>query len=262
MALGSPPTVNDLGGQGCCYLAALLTAQEQRRLVAPTRRLAIAIMGLLHDMNIIDVPWPDDRWKALASAEETPFELLQWRLTWNDDRNNRKDLLRDLEGFLEDVPRDDGGLSLRLSIWGELAKAEAEGFFEHQLMKHRFDSAWAQDIAFVIRETHPALSIAQWRYCAWAATRHGASIALQQLPAIDGVREAVHRELRRRATRVASGQWGDCAFVPRDLIPKSGLGCIFTTRLARLGALYWMSPPAAEAIAWTDHVQSTKHVIT
>ncbi|GAB3302985.1 hypothetical protein [Luteimonas notoginsengisoli] len=83
----------------------------------------------------------------------------------------------------------------------DIGSAETERFFEQQLVKHRFPGDWAQDIAFAYRDC-VVLTPAQWRYCAWAAVRRGASLAQQQGPHADGTREAIYQEVRRRASVV------------------------------------------------------------
>lgn len=228
------------------FLAALLTAQAQRLPVAPTRRMSLAILGQLRELGVIDTPWPAIRWEVCIDAEETPLELFQWRLTWT--AYHRHDLLIALEDYLQAVPRDDYGLAIRLRLWTDLAVVEAEGFFEQQLTKFRFDAQWANDMAFVYRETRPALSLSQWRYCAWAATRQGASVALRLGSATPAVREAIYHELKRRASRIGAGHWGDCALTPFQIVPQSALGRHFVSSLTQLGLAYWNLPPFLEGL--------------
>ena len=69
----SPSTLDDLGVPGCLALAALLTAQERRTAIAPTRLRALAQLHQLRDLRIIDTPWPELRWAMEPAAEETPL---------------------------------------------------------------------------------------------------------------------------------------------------------------------------------------------
>lgn len=247
MAPVTPPTIDDLGVRGSLYLAALLAAKERRLPVAPTRRSSLMIMDLLRDMGLIAVPWPEPRWEIQPQAEDTPIEGLQWRYSW--DAYLREGLLIALEEYLHSLPRDDYGLALRAEIWEELVLAEAENFFEWQLTRHQFDPAWAQDLIFAYRDTQPTLSIAQWRYCCWAATRHGASVAQQQrIPDAAAVREATYAELRRRANKVGAGNWPKCAFPPFNPMPESALGQIVTQRLLCSTDFYWNSPLSMDAL--------------
>lgn len=240
-----PQTIDELGTRGCLYLAALLAAQERRLAIAPTHRMALAVLGKLRDLGVIQVPWPAAQWPLLPDAEVTPIEGLHWRYAWPIYLRER--LVDALEEHLEQVPRDDYGLADRGDLWLELCAAEAEAFFAHQLTKHRFDSAWAQDFAFVHREAKPPMSIAQWRYCAWAAVRNGASVAQKQAaPDPAAVREAVYGELRRRAARIRLGEWRGCAFPPFHAMPYSALSRAFTQHLAPLGMAFWTDPPNRE----------------
>jgi hypothetical protein len=244
-------TVDDLGLQGCVALSALLMAQEHRLPVAPTRRMTVATMLRLRDIGIIQVPWPEALWLAVPDAEETPIEHLQWKLTWSAYERCR--LREALAEYLDQFPRDDHCLGLRLALWSDLVDSEAERFFGQQLAKHRFDIAWAADITFVLKALrHLCLSASQWRYCGWAATRKGASVAQQFGQHSDAVRESIYSELRKRAVNVSSGTW-NCALPPGNPVPESGLGRCFTGHLAKLGYIYWNEAPNAEALGgWKE----------
>jgi hypothetical protein len=243
----APPTLDDLGIQGCLALAALLTAQERRIPVAPTRRLTLSMMHALREQGIIEAPWPDARWELDPTAEETPIEQIQWRYSWSC--YVRPSLLVALEEYLEEIPHDDYGLASRVRLWNDLTASEAERFFESQLAKHHFDTAWASDLGFVIRDGRLMMPIAQWRYCCWAATRYGASIA-QQLRGVEptAVREGIYAELRKRALRLANGDWTNCAFVPFHPVPESAVSRLYASRLTRLGQAFWTLPAEAESL--------------
>lgn len=247
MAPVPPPTLDDLGIQGCLALAALLMAQHKRIPVAPTRRHSLAMLHALREQGIIEAPWPDARWELDPTAEETPIEQIQWRYAWKDYL--RPGLLQALEDFLEELPHDNYGLASRIRLWHELAASEAERFFESQLARHHFETSWASDLAFVIRDSRQVLPIAQWRYCCWAATRYGASLA-QQLRGTETVviREGINTELRKRAQRLANGDWSNCAFVPFQPTPESAASRLFASKLTRLGATFWTLPYEPESL--------------
>lgn len=241
------PTVGDLGVRGCLYLAALLAAQERRLPIAPTRRVALTVLDVLRNLRLIKVPWPESRWEIQPQAQITPIEGLQWRYCWGN--SVAEGLLIVLEDHLQSQVRDDSDLAIRTELWRELALAEAERFFEWQLGRHQFDPVWAQDLMFVHRDCPSTLSIAQWRYCCWAATRHGASVAQQQRvldPA--AIREAVYSELRRRAKNVGTGSWLKCALPPFNPLPESALGQLMALRLLSSAEIYWSSPPVMEKL--------------
>jgi hypothetical protein len=206
MAAIAPPTLDDLGIHGCLSLAALLAAQSHRIPVTPTRRMTLAFMNQLREVGVIDAPWPAAKWEMEPAAEETPLEQIQWRYAWTSHVRDRLPLA--LEDFLQGTPRDDYGLACRLRLWQELATAEAERFFESQLVKHHLDGTWAQDLTFVVRETRAELPVAQWRYCCWAATRYAAAQAQRYRGTVaPRLREDMYAELKRRAARLASGDW-------------------------------------------------------
>lgn len=247
MGFVSPSTLDNLGIEGCLALAALLMAQDRRIPVAPTKRLTLAMLHALREQGIIEAPWPQARWEIDPTAEETPVEQLQWRYAWPNYLRPR--LPDALEDFLEDVPHDDFGLVSRLRLWRELTAAEAECFFASQLARHHFDATWALDLAFVMRDSRLVMPIAQWRYCCWAATRYGASLA-QQLKGIGGpaIREGIYAELRKRAQRVASGSWASCALAPFQPVPESAASRLFTSRVTRLGNAFWTLPCEEESL--------------
>lgn len=246
MAPSAPATVDELGLQGCLYLWALLTGQEHRLPVAQTRRMTLVVMAYLLERGVIEVPWPEARWDVKPDARTTPIEGLQWRLIWTVYEPAR--LIEALDDYFDSLERDDFATAQRLRLWMELGSGEAERFFEQQLVKHRFCADWAQDVAFAYRESTAVLTLTQWRYCAWAAVRRGASMALQHGPQADGLRDTIYQELRRRAATVASGAWTGCSFPPYNPQPESSLGRGFVHRLTRLGALYWTGWPSVEVL--------------
>lgn len=249
MVKPAPASVDELGGQGCLYLWALLMGQEHRLPVAQTKRMTLVVMAYLQERGIIEVPWPETRWEVNPEAKETPIEGLQWRLMWTVYEPAR--LIDALDDFFESLDRDDFTTALRLRLWMELGSAESERFLEQQLVKHKFCADWAQDIAFAYRESSVVLTLAQWRYCAWAAVRRGASMALQHGPDASGLRDTIYQEIRRRAAAIASGAWSGCSFPPFNTQPESALGRGFVHRLTRLGAAYWTGWPSAETLL--DH---------
>jgi hypothetical protein len=242
-----PATVDDLGLPGALDLGTLSLAQTRRLKVAPTRRATLAVLERLRHVGLINVPWPEPRWEVAPDARETPIEALQWRLAWTAYVPG--ELADACTDYLRSIPRDDYGIALRLRLWQELVIAEAESYFEYQLAKHQFDPAWAQDLTFVARDTRAEISAAQWRYCAWAATRQGATYLVQQrTPDPLRVREVIHAELGRRIGPVASGQWTNASFTPRSPCPDSALSRLFAFELTHLGALFWSMAPCDVAL--------------
>lgn len=234
-----PETLVDLGVEGCLYLASLLGAQHRRLPLAPTRRMTISTLEWLRHRGLIEVLW-SERPLLVPDTEFLPIEQLQWRFCWNS--HLREGLLEALEDCLEIVPRSDEGLEIRCQLWADLAFAESEQFFEQQLSKHHFDTSWSQDFGFAYKAIARPLSGAQWRYCLWAATRHGASVAIQNGPKKEGIREAIYGELQRRARKILSGELGGCSLPPGNQIPNSAMGRIFSNNLCRLGRSYWSVP--------------------
>lgn len=239
-----PATVDDLGLQGSLSLWGLITAQERRLPIAPTRRMALTALEILRKQGVIAVPWPKATWDANPTALETPIEALQWQLTWTVYAPSQ--LLQALEEYLLAVDRDEMAMAARLRLWTDLAAAETEAFFAQQLTKHRLPGDWASDMAFAWNGR--ALSLAQWRYCAWAAVRRGASHA-QQGADPSRLREIIYEELRLRAQRVATGVWSNGALPPYYPTPASALARGFLRLLAPLGMDYWMLPPNSNALS-------------
>lgn len=166
--------------------------------------MSLVVMNTLHELGLIEVPWPASRWEVAPDARETPIEGLQWRLAWTAyEPDGLGEALRE---YLGSVPRDDYATALRLRIWRELVVAEGERYFEVQLAKHQLDPTWAKDLVFVQRDLKLEMSAAQWRYCCWAATRCGAALAQQlRVPDPVAVREAIYVDLRRRTGPVPRG---------------------------------------------------------
>lgn len=245
MAPSPPARFGDLSVRERLYLFALIAAQARRLPIAPTLRSSLVVMGTLSELGVITVPWPELSWPVEPNAERTPLEGLHWRYSW--DLYARADLLSELERHLASLPRG-RHVAARHKVWRELAFAEAEAFFDHELRRHHFDPRWSQDLAFVYDDTCHALSISQWRYCCWAAVRHGASVAQRQcFDDLVAVRNAAYLELRRRALQVGVGTWSKCALPPYQILPTSALGQAFALLLPSL-EMYWLSPPTREAL--------------
>jgi hypothetical protein len=247
MELPLSPKFDSLGALDWLYFAALLMAQEQRLPVGPTLRTSVEVLDHLRGLGLIEVPWPETHWDAVVRCEETPIERLQWRRIWSDGHTG---LLESIQKHLRQERDGRINLDSRLQVWRELAAAEAERYFEQQLIRHQFDSAWARDLTYAVRDASFQLSIAQWRYCCWAATRHGASVALRGNGYnLSPVREAIFTELGKRAHYVGSGAWNGCSFPPSTLVPQNALARIFASDWTQLDADFWVVPPESGAIA-------------
>jgi hypothetical protein len=230
--------IEELGVQGCLYLGALLTGQQRRIRVAPTVRSTLVVLNKLRELKLIQVPWPETRWGVRPDAEITPIENLQWALNWN--AYERAGLLATLEEFLEDLPQNEQMRCAVLQIWDDLAQWETEQFFEYQLTKHQFDAAWVGDFGFVLRRPQWRMPIARWRYCFWAAVRHGAAIAQRQKMADSPrIRDAIYRELERRISYAIGMSPENGMFLPFDRSPSSAISDLLINRIANLGDRYW-----------------------
>ena len=201
--------------------------------------MAVAVLEWLSHQHLIEVSWSGAPFPT-PSTEILPIEQVSWRFTWVS--HVRPGLLEGLEDHLEVVPLSEEGLGIRTRLWTELAFAEAEHFYEQQLVKHHFDAGWSQDFGFAHQALSRSLSASQWRYCVWAAVRHGASVAQQKLPSKEGVREAIFSELQRRSRKILSGELGGCSLPPGNPMPTSAIARIFTNSLCRLGSSYWQMP--------------------
>lgn len=246
MSATSPASIEELGLQGSLYLWALLSGQKERLPIGQNKRTTLAVLNYLHERHVITVPWPDERWALRPNALSTPIENLAWELEWDVYEPAR--LSEALEDYFDSIERNDLVTEAKLRLWIDIGSAETGRFFEGQLIKHRLPSDWAQDAEFAYHECSATLSLAQWRYCAWAAVRCGASLAMQQSLNLDGVREAIYQEIRRRAVGVASGKWNGCAFTPFSPQPDSALGRGLAYHVTHLGRQYWTKRPSVEAI--------------
>ena len=137
-----------------------------------------------------------------------------------------------------------------------LPPAEAEHFFEQQLVKHKLPAEWAQDMTFAYRDSTAPLTIAQWRYCAWAAVRRGASMALIHGLQFDGLRDSIYQEIRRRAASVSSGAWNNCSFPPHNPLPDNAMGRGFVGHVTGLGPLYWTGWPSVETLLGIELIRA------
>ncbi|MGY4516275.1 hypothetical protein [Lysobacter sp. HA18] len=227
---------------GALFLLALLTAQSERRPVAPTRRMTLEGLGLLRDHAVIALPSPLPRWEAEPRAEETPMEGLQWRYDWS--AYQRADLVAALSDYLESISTDEEAVELRLTTWRQLVKAECQQYFEFYLTRIHLPVDWAADVEFLLGNSAVELSLAQWRYCLWAAARQGGSMAAQKAYAETAIREAMFEDAKRRAAAIASGRWTTTGFDARPGEPASALTRVFLNHFARIGNIFYMQPPS------------------
>lgn len=247
----TPETIHELGLRDCLYLWALLVAQNNRLAIAPTKRMAFEVLSKLQERGIVELGGTEPDWEFRTGTKITPMENLRWRMTWT---TYVAELLTDaLEDYFDTVTRDACLMETALKIWNELASAESEGFFEQQLVKHGFAPEWAQDMSFAIRNSTKTLTIAQWRYCGWAAVRRGASMALQQNLQPEGLREIMYEEILRRAAFTAGGASDRCSLPPFKPRPTSALAFGFAYEVTSLESSYWTATPSLETICgiWT-----------
>jgi hypothetical protein len=198
----------------------------------------------LKTLGIIDAPWPDARWDLEPRAEITPIEGFQWLYVWAAyPRSSVYDAIVDLVESVASVAIDEMDGEWRIKLWRSLSVAEIERYFRSQLIKHRFEGNWAADVEYAYRECRAAMSIARWRYCCWAAVRHGASWSRQHThPDLNAIRDAIYGELGRRADHVCTGAWPSRSFPPSNPRPDNALGRLFVDLLSRVGNSYWTAP--------------------
>lgn len=151
--------------------------------IAPTRWLALAALETLRSHGVIAVSWPQATWDANPAARVT---IRSVPVGANLAGLSNRAAASSPEDYLENVDRGEMAMGARLRLWTDLVCAEAESLLEQQLTKHRLPREWAADMPLLQRKH--ILTLAQWRSCAWAAVRCGASCA-QQVGGLDEVRD-------------------------------------------------------------------------
>ena len=244
--IDAPASMEDLGLPGVAYVWALLTAQHARLTIAPALPLTVHCLELLQQRGNLSAGSDPLDAPRHGQEQRTPHEGLIWRWCWPAYEVEKAGVAA--QEFLREVAHQDEAVALGVQLWRTLVHAEAEHFYGLQLARHQFDIQWQQDMIFAIARTGVELSAAQWRYCGWAAVRHGASLVCQRSRASTELREALYKELTNRALALAQGRYGNCAFVPSVLIPESALARALTQHWLPLGRKYWESPPLAHAL--------------
>lgn len=248
--MGAPATIDDLGVEGAADLLALLTAQRRRRNVSPTRRMSIATLTGLAAQGILEMAPADVDVSDDPTFQCTPLEGFFWRYRW--DAYPVAELADALVDYLAAIPWTEEGLAIRVRRWDQLAEAEVESFMGLHLARSRFEAGWATDARFLYAEMRPALTIAQWRYCCWAAVRQGAHIVSREVLPGDSLRQRIFEEMARRAGAVACGRWNTEGFPPREGEPRSAATVIFASILTRLGAQFYTRLVSSETVALRD----------
>ncbi|CAN7321261.1 hypothetical protein LJR143_001580 [Pseudoxanthomonas sp. LjRoot143] len=238
----TPQTLDDLGLPGAVYLWSLLHAQQHRLALAPTADLAVEALQVLaaHQVLVLSAPGPQPGFYV------TPMEGIGWRWIWSP--YPPEGALPALEDYLASVPREELVLELGVALWQRLVRDEAQAFYAQQLARCQFDAHWQQDIAFAQRLSGLSLSASQWRYCAWAAVRQGATLACQGSMASSLVREGMYQELLRRAAALACGRYGRCGFTPSPPHPPTALAQGLACQWFELGQAYWTDLPSTVAL--------------
>ncbi|MGR4877105.1 hypothetical protein [Pseudoxanthomonas sp. LARHCG66] len=240
----TPHTLDDLGLPGAVYLWALLHAQQHRLALAPTADLAMEALQVLASHQIVALPGAGSGWTI--GQRHTPIEGIAWRWTWSAYQADSA--LPAVEDFLASVPCDELLLTLGAALWQRLVHDEAQAFYAEQLARCQFDAHWQQDMAFAQRLSRVSLSASQWRYCAWAAVRQGATLARQGALPASRVREGMYGEILRRAAAVAAGRYGRCGFTPAAVQPPTALAQGLACQWFTLGQTYWTALPSIEAL--------------
>lgn len=237
----TPRTLDDLGLPGAVYLWSLLQAQHHRLAVAPTAELSGEILQVLSTHQILVL----ESQGLAVGGYTTPIEGIRWRWIW--PAYQADSALPALEDFLSSVAADELVLTLGMALWERLVRDEAQSFYAQQLARCQFDLDWQQDMAFAHRLSTLSLSASQWRYCAWAAVRFGATLACQGTsPPL--VREGMYREILRRAAAVAAGRYGRCGFTPASVRPPTALAQGLACQWFTLGQAYWTDLPSTAAL--------------
>jgi hypothetical protein len=133
-------------------------------------------------------------------------------------------------------------------LWNLLLKAEAQQYYEFQLMRAHLPAEWASDVDFLVSQPGVSLSLAQWRYCLWAAAREGAALSARRCYEPAHLRERMFEEARRRSASVASGRWTTNGFSPRADEPRSALSREFLRNFAPLGSAFFTAVPTYTAV--------------
>jgi hypothetical protein len=240
----TPHTLDDLGLPAVVYLWALLHAQQHRLAIAPTADLASEALQVLASLQIVALPAHGAG--SAIGLRQTPLEGIRWQWIWS--AYEAESVLPALEDYLASVPRDDLLLTLGATLWQRLVCDEAQAFYAEQLARCQFDPHWQQDMAFAQRLSRLSLSAAQWRYCAWAAVRQGATLACQGTMPATRVREGMYGEILRRAAALAAGRYGRCGFTPSSKEPPTALAQGLACQWFNLGHTYWTALPSVEAL--------------
>lgn len=241
----SPATVDDLGVRGALYLWALLTAHQRRLPVAPTERLTCVALQTLREHGVVATPLSRTPSRDKSVIQHTPIENLEWQYKWK--AYAQRDVIRALDDFLVGIDHGEHATDVRLVLCKEIGAAEAESFFEHQLVRHSFPAHWSSDMAYAQQQCSQTLTPAQWRYCAWAAVRRATALAMQHRKPTE-LRETVFHEIGRLAARIAAGTWTAESFMPRNADLTSALTRGLISRLTNLGARFWTMLPTEEVL--------------
>jgi hypothetical protein len=219
---------------------ALMRSVGTRRPLCPTEAMSLNLMARLAEIGVIECGWPEE-WSPDSAVHLTPGEGVAWRY----DPSAPEELALHAYSIthLVTAATDPETEPERTEFWWRLAEAEAESYLSYQLDRYRLNPAWATEISKYFRSVGP-LTIAEWRYCVWAAARRGAAEYLSSDGDEDATSHAVLTELLWRARQIHSGTWANMSFVPLQREPYTLLAQVFAQFLVPPGLDYWTSAPA------------------
>ena len=224
-------------------LLALWRSTSERAPISPCTSLSFGLAEWLQRRRVIEI----DAQRDQAVAVRAIYDPISWTFVWPEASDPAfGDILWVRVRSLAEVP---DASAYKVVMWRMLASAELEGYLGSLLRRHQLDSSWAVDVRDEDRMDQGRISLAQMRYVVWASVREGAAAFMRSGGDPGEAREAIARELRRRAQWVESRpDWG-AGYVPHHGGMQSILLRIFLDDIAPMGERYWTSPPIAANLA-------------
>jgi hypothetical protein len=226
-------------------LRAFHRATTQRSPITPCFSLTQALVVLLVRRGFLALCTDDDLngsepfWRAL-------YDPLRWRYLGSWEPALQVD--DELRQRVRDLAARDDAIDTKLLLWRLLANAEIEGYLAHLLRRHGFSPQWAIDASDSTIYWENGLSLAQMRYVVWASVREGAAAFLRWGGDLEGARDAIATELRRRAHWIEGRPDLGQTFLPPSNARQPTLLTVFLEDIASLEQRYWLVNPSLTAL--------------
>ena len=187
-----------------------------------------------------------DDWLTARDWMDLGIETLAWRIRWAPrECRNRHDVATELLRTIEPSEQTLAGL---LTIWEDLALAEAAQYARWALERSGYNPQWAHLAVATIREALRSFSVSQVMYFVHLAMRTVATTHQQGGVASNRLGHVLADAIGSYSRRAIVERWTVRGMVRPPELPTSAIAAIFAHEVTRLDDEYLTRPPSVAAL--------------